>query len=237
MSGNQVRLANGERWTKEQFLDHFFKPTASGMATPVAGPPAPVVVDKSWYMGEGPGRYYHPGMFPIIRDTINRRDLAPGAYDLWQLAPGGEKDNSVKASISHYFKDPNSEDFKTRAFVFGNESARISGQVNVNQDGSKTFNGVEIRPFNTNFDFEHNTWNPLIELPRELARLKYDPESLGVRYDIQFPIQRRGRVYYPFTDSQLNAAMDDPDGAPSGLLPSVTAAPPSYIETYRQYLD
>lgn len=78
MSGNQVRLANGQRWTMEQFLDHYFRPSASGTPTPVAGPPAPVNVDMSWYMGEVPGRYYHPGMFPIINRLINRRDLSPG---------------------------------------------------------------------------------------------------------------------------------------------------------------
>jgi hypothetical protein len=237
MSGNQVRLANGQSWTMQQFLDHFFRPSASGVPTPVEGPPEPVVVDRSWYMGEGPGRHYHPGMFPIVRDTINRRDLAPGAYNLWHLAPGNENDPSVKASISHYFTDPKSDDFKTRAFVFGNESARISGQVVVNRDGSKTFHNIEIRPYNTNFDFEHNTWNPVIEIPRELARREYDPENLGTKYDIKFPTQGRGRVYYPFTESQLNAAMHDPDKAPPGLLPSVAAAPPPNIDEHLQYLN
>lgn len=74
MSGNEVKLTNGDRWTAQQFLDHYFKPTASGNPVPVAGRPAPVAVDMCWYMTEGPGRYYHPGMFPIIDGLIDRRD-------------------------------------------------------------------------------------------------------------------------------------------------------------------
>jgi hypothetical protein len=156
MSGNQVRLTNRQSWTKEQFLNHYFTSTASGPRTPVAGPPASVNVDKSWYMGEGPGRYYHPGMFPIIESVIDRRDLAPGTYDLWQLAPNNKEDPSVKASISHYVRDVKSQDWRTRAFVFGNESGRISGRVSVGQDGSKTFHAIEIRPLDTKCNFEHN---------------------------------------------------------------------------------
>ena len=80
-------------------------------------------------MDAGPGRFYHPGMFPIVNDLINRRNLAPGTYDLWQLAPAGGKDPSTRASLSNYFTDVGSEDYLTRTFVFGNESAKISGQV------------------------------------------------------------------------------------------------------------
>src|SRR6266700_4590659 len=230
MSGNEIRLANGQRWTAHQFLDHYFEPSASGTPTPVAGPPAPVDVDRSWYMDEGPGRFYHPGMFPIINDLAYRRNLAPGTYDLLQLAPAGEKDPSVKASLSNYFTDMGSKDYLTRVFVFGNESARISGQVTVNQDGSRTFHGIEIRPQDTNFDFEPNTNNRLLEGARALARRYYDPENQGSKYDIQYrgPGQDRGtgRLYDPFTDAQLSAALDKelmrPGISPPGLLPSIT---------------
>lgn len=154
--------------------------------------------------GRGPWPILSSGDVLIMDSLVHRRDLAPGMYDLWQLSPKKEKDDSVKASISHYFMDPRSEDFKTRAFVFGNESARISGKVVVNQDGSKTFHGIEIRPFGTNFDFKHNTWNPFIEGPRELARRKFDPDNQGISYDIQYrgPGQDRGtgRIYDPFSD-------------------------------------
>jgi hypothetical protein len=134
---NEVKFANGQRWTRQQFLDHYFRPSASGIPVPVAGPPDPVVIDRSWYMSGGPGRYYHPGMFPIISSLVNRNNLGPGSYDLWKLAPKSKDDPSVKTTISHYFTDLGSEDYKTRAFVFGTESARISGQVVVNPDGSK----------------------------------------------------------------------------------------------------
>jgi hypothetical protein len=102
----------------------------------VTGPPEPVDVDMSWYMGEGPGRYYHPGMFPIMHQIIGNRKLPPGVYDLEKLAAD---EKALKARISHYGLDMRSVDFPLRALVFGNESAKISGQVTVNNDGSKTF--------------------------------------------------------------------------------------------------
>ena len=190
MSGNQVRLANGEVWTWEQFLDHYFNHTGSGSPTPVAGPPLPVYLDRSWYMDEGPGRYYHPGMFPIMRNVLERNDLAPGAYDLWQLAPKGEKDDTVKASISHYTTDGLSKDWWTRAFVFGNESARISGHIMVNPDGSKTFHNVEIRPYDTDFNFNNKNGGRLLEMIRGWGRREYDPDNLGISY---YEVSTRGK--------------------------------------------
>jgi hypothetical protein len=149
MAGNEVRLKNGQRWSAQDFVDHYKMPTASGTPTPVAGPPQPVDVDMSWYMGEGPGRYYHPGMFPIIHQIIDNRSMAPGVYELEKLA---SDTNSLKAGMSHYGLDVQSADYPLRALAFGSESARISGQVIVNKDGSKTFKRIEIKPFDTNFD-------------------------------------------------------------------------------------
>jgi hypothetical protein len=248
MAGNEVKLTNGQRWSTQHFVDHYQMPTGSGTPTPVAGPPEPVDVDMSWYMGEGPGRYYHPGMFPIIHQIMDSRSIAPGVYDLEKLAADKE---ALKAEVSHYGLDMRSADFPMRAIVFGRESARISGQVTVNKDGSKTFQKIEIRPFDTNFDFEHNTWNPLLEGAREAGSRKYDPEHYGRKYEIQYrgrghfdePYSDRGlgRVYQPFTASQLSAALRKesvyPGRASPGLLPSYTAAPPPAINEHLQYLD
>jgi hypothetical protein len=238
-----ARLTNGQRWTKEQFLDHFFEPTASGTPTPVAGPPAPVDVDRSWYMDEGPGRYYHPGMFPIIHQIIRTRNLAPGTYDLRDFVSShDEKDPLLTAGISNYTTDVPSDDHRLRAFVFGNESGRISGQVVANPDGSKTFRRIEIRPVDTDFNFNDKGGPKLLEFARALGRSYYDPEKLGSSYDIQYrgpgPNRGVGRIYDPFTDLQLNAALADPRGAPPGLLPSITGKPPlPLVDEHRQYLD
>lgn len=248
MARNEVRLKNGQRWSAQDFVDHYKEPTASGMPTPVAGPPQPVDVDMSWYMGEGPGRYYHPGMFPIMHQIIDNRSMAPGVYELKKLASDA---NSLKAAMSHYDLDVQSADHPMRALVFGSESATISGQVIVNKDGSKTFNGIEIKPFDTDFDFEHNTWFPLREGAREVGRRNYDPENYGRRYEIQYrgrgsfdaPDSDRGigRIYHPFTASQLSGALRKefvhPGSTPPGLLPSFTAAPPPVIKEHLQYLD
>src|SRR5258708_2138247 len=132
-----------------------------------------------------------------------------------------------------------SADYYTRALVFGNESARISGQVVVDQDGSKTFKGIEIRPLDTDFNFEHKTNDYALEAARAVARRRCDPENRGASYEI--PYYGAGRTYDPFTDSQLTAAVRKefvyPGSGPSGLLPSVTDAPPPYIKEYLQYLN
>jgi hypothetical protein len=226
MSGNQVRLANGEVWTGQQFLDHFFD-------HPWFRQPTPVIVDRNWYMDEGPGRYYHPGMFPVIQSVARRNDLAPGIYDLSQLAPNGEKDESLKARISHYTLDPKSEDWWTRAFVFGNESARVSGQVAVRPDGSKTFQNIEIRPYDTDFNFTPKTTNVPLEALRVGGRLLTDPLFQGTSYDIRFPREGWGRLYHPFSDSQAKALPEDPVSQP-GLLP--IASPPPFFDQQKQYL-
>jgi hypothetical protein len=185
MAEDKVRLTNGRIWTAQQFLDHYRSARISGGPTPVGEAPSPVDVDRSWYMGEGPGRYYHPGMFKIIGDLIKRHDLAPGTYDLSDFSIG-PKDLSSTASISHYVTDPLSSDYRTRALVFGNESAKISGQVVVNPDGSKTFKGIEIRPLDTDFNFEPKDGGTILERARAIARRKYDPENQGISYDIQY---------------------------------------------------
>jgi hypothetical protein len=182
-------------------------------------------------------------MFRIINQIANNRKLAPGTYDLANLA---NEDNDLKAKISHYTTDMSSADYPLRALVFGNESAKITGQVVVNPDGSKTFKQIEIRPFDTNFDFEHNTWNVPLEAAREVARRKYDPENQGVSYDIQYrgpgPDRGTGRIYDPFSDSELNAALHKkfvyPNSGPPWLLSSVTGKPPlPFVDEYGQYLD
>jgi hypothetical protein len=232
MAESTVRLINGSRWTSRDFLDHYFKPTASGVPAPVAGPPEPVDVDRSWYMGdEGPGRYYHPGMFPIINQIMANRNLAPGSYNLQDFVPNrNEKDPLLAAGLSNYTTDMHSGDHWLRSLVFGNESARISGQVMVNPDGSKTFKQIEIRPLDTNFDFDHNTNNMLLEGAREIARRVYDPDSLGASYNIQY----RG----PGPDNGSGREFVRPGSGPPGLLPSVTGKPPlPYVDEHRQYLD
>lgn len=233
MADNKVKLTNGQRWTAQQFLDHYRSAEISGTPTPVGDAPRPVPVDMSWYMGEGPGRFYHPGMFKVISQIAANRKLAPGTHDLEKLA---DAEDDLKARISHYVTAPWSSDYALRALVFGNESAKIEGKVVVNPDGSKRFERVEIRPYQTGFDFWPKTGNKTLEAARAQAKRYYDPEDRGVGYDI--PITGTGRVYDPFTDAELNAAVRGWGSRPPGLLPSATQHRPlAYADAHRQYLD
>jgi hypothetical protein len=97
------------------------------------------------------------------------------------------------------------------------------------------------------FDFHHNNRGLHVELPRRIAREIYDPENQGATYNIEYrgygrlgepgPDRGIGRVYHPFTDSQLKSALRNPGEAPAGLLPSFTAAPPPAIDEHLRYLD
>ena len=243
MTEKTVRLTNGQQWTARDFLDHYFQPTASG-TTPVTGPPTPIDVDRSWYMSDGPGRYYYPGMFPIMRQLIDNRNHTPGTYELRDFVPNrDERDPALAASISNYSTDIRSDDHPLRAFVFGNESARISGRVVVNPDGSKTFKQIEIRPLDTEFNFKDKTGNIPLEGAREIARRGSDPNNFGTSYQIQYrgpgPGNGTGRLYDDFTDAQLNAALRrnflSPSLSPPGMPPSVTGKPPvPFVEAQYQ---
>src|SRR5689334_14402173 len=167
MEESKVRLSNGQRWSAQQFIDHYFKHSASGTPTPVAGRPDPVDVDRSWYMSEGPGRFYHPGMFPIVNQIVDNRKIPPGTYDVLDFVPNrDDRHPSLTAKLSNYAREIGASDHNLRALVFGNESAQISGQVVVNPDGSKTFKQIEIRPWDTNFDFDRNTDHRILETAR-----------------------------------------------------------------------
>jgi len=199
MAENEVRLTNGRRWTAQQFVDHYFKPTASGTPTPVTGPPSPVDVDRAWYMSEGPGKYYHPGMFPIINTLIERRDLAPGTYDLLDFVPNRDKrDPSLTAKLSNYTTDMRSADYLQRALVFGSESARITGKVEVNPDGSKTFKQIEIRPWETQISISSMALGGRIRGLRLDGRSQEEPTIRKIRASLTtFNIVDQGRSLEP----------------------------------------
>jgi hypothetical protein len=89
--------------------------------------------------GRGPGKILSPRNVPIIHRIIDNRNLAPGTYALRDLVPNkDEKDPSLTANLSHYTTDVRSADYPLRALVFGSESARITGQVAINPDRSKS---------------------------------------------------------------------------------------------------
>ena len=51
-----VRLYNGATWTRQDFVNYYLQP----------GLKPAVEVDRYWYMTDGPGALYQPGMFPVF---------------------------------------------------------------------------------------------------------------------------------------------------------------------------
>src|SRR6266568_6315065 len=69
-----------EVWSANQVLQYY-------QTAPVGpdGRTAPLQIDATWYMSDGPGRFYDPAQFPIVQELFDgtiRPD--PGVYDLYQ---------------------------------------------------------------------------------------------------------------------------------------------------------
>jgi hypothetical protein len=79
MSANQTVLLGGGTWTYQDFENHY-----------LGGSGAAVFISMEWYMTQGPGRYFHPGMFDGIKNIVANSTLAPGLYTLDQLATPAE---------------------------------------------------------------------------------------------------------------------------------------------------
>jgi hypothetical protein len=122
---------------------------AGGVRRARTGRRGPVLV-----LREGPGRYYHPGMFPIMRQLIGDRTIKPGTYELTDFVPSkNEKDPALTAGLSNYSTDIRSDDYPLRALMFGAESGLISGRVVVNPDNATGLfcvfgvcNGMDVMP-------------------------------------------------------------------------------------------
>ncbi|EHS51553.1 hypothetical protein PDO_5134, partial [Rhizobium sp. PDO1-076] len=85
---------------------------------------------------------------------------------------------SAKYTTDYYYSNPSIEG----AYVWGKTSAGFKGVVTVLDNRQLLITG-EIRPYNEQFDFARNTWNPPLELARLLGRIwSGDGAGFNIRF-------------------------------------------------------
>ncbi|MGO8083770.1 hypothetical protein [Rhizobium leguminosarum] len=142
---------------------------------------ATVYVDMYSHMTQGGGKVFSAGSF-ASSFGVATRGLPPGTvvhFETNAKAAAASGASIANATYSYY---PNTGFLSDRSFVWGNTSAGFRGDVTVLGDGRIALNG-EIRPFDEQFDFSHNTWNPILEAIRAVGSVLAGP---GTRYNIEF---------------------------------------------------
>jgi hypothetical protein len=145
-----VNPASGaaEYWSANQVIEYYQNTPANAQGNT---PPLPISSD--WYMSsDGPGRFYNPSQFPVVQGLFDGTiQPPPGTYTLDSLAT--QYGSSINAKLNQYFTDVGSDDYTTRALIFGETSAKISGTANVSDDGTVTLQNVTIVPYDDQFNF------------------------------------------------------------------------------------
>lgn len=162
-----------------------------------------IVLDTNKYMSEGAGRFVSAADFTLFRDFFSH-DMKSGNYDfssMWnilrsgrvdpsqnkELNPDGTKKYKFETVVSQYTKGIGSNDYLTRAFIFGSTSFTIDFntiQFVVNPDGSKEIRGLKIIPIEDNFDFVSN--NFAAEIFNNMKNSTIDPSGIGRKVPIKF---------------------------------------------------
>ncbi|MDS7594927.1 hypothetical protein [Agrobacterium tumefaciens] len=106
-------------------------------------------------MIDGPGRYIKPNNFSIVSAFFdNSISLDDGSYSLSALmGVNGFGSKSATASIRTYPIDITSDDYDTRAFVWGTTGYSIRNATFTVQNGVRTIEYLEIIAEQENFDF------------------------------------------------------------------------------------
>ena len=128
-------------------------------------------------MSAGPGRFVDLTKIPGLMDVLNNTmGLTPGLHDLvgrnnrdavFDVAPRAnpKRDGShVTQLLSNYTTGVWSDDFLTRAYVFGSSALQVSGgTVYVDANGKVEIRGLQIRPLDDNFNFEIAEKKPYVQ--------------------------------------------------------------------------
>jgi len=164
----------------------------------------PIIIDANEYMQQGGGRFVSAYEFKMFREFFSK-ELKAGSYgfvEMWNMLKPEEEQikfgdiislnaalKQLTKSVSQYTTGIGSNDFVTRAFVFGSTSFTFdykSIQFIVNPDGTKELRGLKIYPLEDNFDFEGGTWYADIFNFINQNIIDIDPNHIGRKVPIKF---------------------------------------------------
>ena len=164
-----------------------------------------LIIDVNEYMKYGAGRFCSAADFSLFDSFFEKKDIKAGVYDFSSMYPilrpekkdeiktkGVPKQENFNTAIYQYNIACDSNDFITRAFVFGSTSFTAdldTIRFVVNEDGSKEIQGLKIYPSKAkgkeeNFDFQGGTW--FANLFNWTFEGTIDPQHLGRKVPIKF---------------------------------------------------
>ena len=170
-----------------------------------------LIIDVNEYMKYGAGRFCSAADFSFFDSFFEEKDIKAGVYDFSSMYPilrpekkdeiktkGVPKQEDFNTAIYQYYIEPGSNDFITRAFVFGSTSFTADlDEIRfvVNEDGSKEIRGLKIYPskakengenseIEENFDFKGGTFSA--DLFNWMFEGTIDPQHLGRKVPIKF---------------------------------------------------
>ncbi|MEG4575916.1 VWA domain-containing protein [Microcoleus sp. N3A4] len=180
--------------------------------------------DMTAYMNSedgGGGRFAYPSLFPVVEKFFNANNIKPGKYTYAQIRNDlgipdsstssgvpyrAEDDPNINITISQYGTAINSRDHADRSYIFGQTSFLLKTENIIFEikDGKKTINGMEVRAYNDNFDFESD--NQLVGVPNWALDSLLNPYKLA-RIPVYIEFKGTGKTY-PNGYSQENFATD-----------------------------
>ncbi len=177
----------------------------------------------------GPGRFYSPTDFPIVQKLMSG-EIKPAAGTTIELGVLGRQhglpSDGAMAELDQYFAAPTADDFSTRAFVFGEVSAKISGTVSVAADGKITLQNVIIKPFDDHFNFNSDKPHTFGGVTADIYNYVMGPSYHANGNNVPLNMVGTGKV---FGDYQIVSApwYDRLHGVSAYLQPLENANPPS----------
>ena len=126
-------------------------------------PGAVISVDMISHLSDGPGRYYSPDQFDLVKlffesdiylpDGLYSRDDMVSALGLFDFFTGEVAKDAIEIEFSQYGTDIFSSDFYLRAFVWGTTHPQISNATFSVVDGIRKIESLTIIEKEENFDF------------------------------------------------------------------------------------
>lgn len=145
------------------------------------GSGATVYVDMSSHMASGGGIVFSARDFATPIGNITR-GLPVGTVVSFETNAALRAETGAYSAIATHNFYGSQGILSDQAYVWGNTSAGFRGTVTVLGNGQIAMSG-EIRPYNEQFDFTHNTWNPMLEAARAIGAIWAGP---GNAFDIRF---------------------------------------------------
>jgi len=168
---------------------------------------APVEITANWYMTQGPGRFAHASLSPLVQAFFERDGSGNYVYQIpGQLAPYFKSDlvndlgtgiipiDEIQFSFQQYEYDDGNDNFGERVFIWGTSGFTLSDEARFIVDPTtgerKILNLSIVTPHTVNnsipednFDFEGGS---LANISAEYSQDRMDTSRIGRTVEFDF---------------------------------------------------